>query len=417
MTYSSFHLWHRNPNAPTLVESSNARKLSKHSIEALTSPSNESENGSDGGPSSPKKECLHHHNNNNNSPTKERKPEKVVSYTEMIAKAIFSTTNSMSTLADIYSYLIIKYPFLQSRGKSWKNSVRHTLSLNEWFIKIPKLDNAKCCYWSVHPIYIQRFRRGDFQKQRKASIPKFRSHHNHHHHHPSRYYDMCYDINSPTLDYHFFPPPPPSQHFQQQQLGPDSTTISPSSHFLPPQQQQHWPPITSRPQFEEFQTFFPPQHQQQYNHHGYPPSPHPYHYHSPVYNNQGGLTSPHPSPPQNVYQPSYCSTYYNNTNSEHDANYMIYSSRHQGQQRSQDQHHYDVRPSCNRNTIVESSSFRSPIDDDESVKNTMIQQEMSPVSSSGPNEPITPPSSYVKVKIEESTGDCQKWTFSILHIW
>ena len=323
---------------------------------------------------------------------KEHKPEKVVSYTEMIAKAIFSTTNSMSTLADIYSYLIIKYPFLQSRGKSWKNSVRHTLSLNEWFIKIPKLDNAKCCYWSVHPVYIQRFRRGEFQKQRKASVPKFRTHHNHHH--ASRYYDMSYEINSPTLDYHFFPPPPLQQHFQHQHQhhGTDPTTISPGSHFS--QQQQHWPPsITARPQFDEFQTFFPPTpshhpQQQQYNHHGYPPSPHSYHHHSPVYSNPGGLTSPHHPPPQGVSQPSYCNTYYNN---ENDAN-MIYS-RHQGQQRSQDQHYYDERASCNRNAITESPSFRSPVDDEDTsaVKGTTTSQQLASPINSGPSEPINSP--------------------------
>jgi len=197
------------------------RKLTKHSIEHLTSPNSDCENGSDGGPSSPKKEIKEH-------------SEKVVSYTEMIAKAIFATQNNMSTLADIYNFLISKYPILKSRGKSWKNSVRHTLSLNEWFIKIPKLDNAKCCYWSIHPVYMQRFRKGDFQKQRKASVTKLRSHHNSH-----RYYDFGYDI-SPTMDYHFIPPP---SHFQDV-----NSSISPHSAFSP------WPISRS---FDEFQNFFP----------------------------------------------------------------------------------------------------------------------------------------------------------------
>lgn len=96
--------------------------------------------------------------------------DKIASYTEMIAHAIFSSENNMCTLQDVYTYLDEQYPVLKSRGKSWKNSVRHTLSLNEWFVKIPRMDNGKCCYWSVHPVYLQRFKRGDFQKQRKSTL-------------------------------------------------------------------------------------------------------------------------------------------------------------------------------------------------------------------------------------------------------
>lgn len=197
------------------------KRLTKHSIEHLTSPGSDCENGSDGsGPASPKK-----HKENS---------EKIVSYTEMIAKAIFASPNNMSTLAEIYNYLIVKYPILSSRGKSWKNSVRHTLSLNEWFVKIPKLDNAKCCYWSIHPVYVQRFRRGDFQKQRKASVAKICSHQN------QRYYDLGYDI-SPTPDYHFMPP----AHYQPE----ISSGISPHGSFSP------WP---MHRQYEEMQpNFFP----------------------------------------------------------------------------------------------------------------------------------------------------------------
>ena len=294
----------------------------------------------------------------------------------MIAKAIFSTPNSMSTLADIYNFLIVKYPFLQTRGKSWKNSVRHTLSLNEWFIKIPKLDNAKCCYWSIHPVYIQRFRRGDFQKQRKASIPKFRS--QHHHHHNTRYYDMSYDI-SPTLDYHFYPPPQ-SHHFQQ-----ENSSVSPHSAFSP------WP-ISSRPQFEEFQTFFPPPHslsqqqqqQQQYSHHhgnGYP-TPHP----PPVYNQAPVVaTSPHPPPQSGYHQQPYYSYY----NAEH-VNNMVYRQEPKAQEPSH-HHYHDVRN--NRNVEPYRSSVETPKD---------TQTSSGPQHNSDPNDPP----SCINIKIEGPTDVC-----------
>lgn len=240
-----------------------SRKLTKHSIEHLTSPNSDADNGSDGGPPSSPEKQKHLE--------KETHQEKIVSYTEMIAKAIFATPNNMSTLADIYNYLIVKYPILKSRGKSWKNSVRHTLSLNEWFIKIPKLDNAKCCYWSVHPVYVQRFKRGDFQKQRKTST-KLRTPH------PNRYFDFGYDI-SPTLDYHFLPP---SYHFQEMNSGlPSHNSFSP------------WPVSRSVDEFSP--NFVPP----------IPPYP-PY----SMYNN---------APPTTSYQPYYAN--------EHDEYYRQEASQ------------------------------------------------------------------------------------------
>ena len=146
------------------------KRGAKHSIEELISPSSDphdrdiKEEEHDGS-----SEENENEDDTLPSPGKKKSVDKIASYTEMIARAIFSSDNNMSTLQDIYNYLNVKYPILKSRGKSWKNSVRHTLSLNEWFIKIPRMDNGKCCYWSIHPVYLQRFKRGDFQKQRKSS--------------------------------------------------------------------------------------------------------------------------------------------------------------------------------------------------------------------------------------------------------
>jgi forkhead box protein F len=42
------------------------------------------------------------------------------------------------TLSEIYSFLQQSFPFFRSNYMGWKNSVRHNLSLNECFIKLPK---------------------------------------------------------------------------------------------------------------------------------------------------------------------------------------------------------------------------------------------------------------------------------------
>lgn len=150
------------------------KTLTKHSIEQLTSPSSDG-SSTDGNVMSPTKKIKSEPMVSYTEMKKMASSEKIVSYTEMIARAIFSCPNNMSTLQDIYNFLSVKYPVLQNRGKSWKNSVRHTLSLNEWFVKIPRMDNGKCCYWSVHPVYLQRFKKGDFQKQRKSNACKLRN--------------------------------------------------------------------------------------------------------------------------------------------------------------------------------------------------------------------------------------------------
>ena len=94
---------------------------------------------------------------------------KLPSYTEMLAKAILAKNTRKATLQEIYTFLLKEYPWLETRGKSWKNSVRHTLSFNECFLKIERHDNGKKCNWTVHPKYFRRFSKGKYKKPRMFS--------------------------------------------------------------------------------------------------------------------------------------------------------------------------------------------------------------------------------------------------------
>lgn len=71
----------------------------------------------------------------------EDKPEE--SYAYMIYKALECSAEGKLTLADIYSWIERMYPFYRTADPVWKNSIRHNLSLNAAFRKIPRPESSK----------------------------------------------------------------------------------------------------------------------------------------------------------------------------------------------------------------------------------------------------------------------------------
>src|SRR5690606_12089231 len=68
-----------------------------------------------------------------------RRPEKPpYSYIALITMAIQNSRERKVTLSEIYSFLQERFEFFRGTYTGWKNSVRHNLSLNECFVKLPK---------------------------------------------------------------------------------------------------------------------------------------------------------------------------------------------------------------------------------------------------------------------------------------
>lgn len=71
-------------------------------------------------------------------PGARRQEKPPYSYIALIVMAIQNSPTKRLTLSEIYTYLQQRFPFFRGAYQGWKNSVRHNLSLNECFIKLPK---------------------------------------------------------------------------------------------------------------------------------------------------------------------------------------------------------------------------------------------------------------------------------------
>ncbi|EDO34609.1 predicted protein, partial [Nematostella vectensis] len=88
------------------------------------------------------------------------------SYIALIAMAILSNSSKKMILGDIYQYISDNFPYYRNKDKSWRNSIRHNLSLNECFIKAGRSENGKGNYWAIHPANLEDFANGDFRRRR-----------------------------------------------------------------------------------------------------------------------------------------------------------------------------------------------------------------------------------------------------------
>lgn len=74
-----------------------------------------------------------------------------MSYAQLIAEALMNSSDRRLTLNDIYVHINARHPYYSLKGgKGWQNAVRHNLTLNKSFVKVPRPANeGRGSWWEL----------------------------------------------------------------------------------------------------------------------------------------------------------------------------------------------------------------------------------------------------------------------------
>ncbi|XP_030362016.1 forkhead box protein J1 [Strigops habroptila] len=94
------------------------------------------------------------------------------SYATLICMAMEASEKPKITLAAIYKWITDNFCYFRHADPTWQNSIRHNLSLNKCFIKVPreKGEPGKGGFWKLDPQYADRLKNGAFKKRKVPPV-------------------------------------------------------------------------------------------------------------------------------------------------------------------------------------------------------------------------------------------------------
>ncbi|KAI6186948.1 Protein fork head [Aphelenchoides besseyi] len=98
------------------------------------------------------------------------------SYISLISMAIQRSEHKRLTLNEIYNFIMEIFPFYRNHNQrcSWQNSIRHSLSFNDCFVKVPRPSDkpGKGSFWTLHELCGDMFENGCFlRRQKRFKLP------------------------------------------------------------------------------------------------------------------------------------------------------------------------------------------------------------------------------------------------------
>ncbi|XP_064118504.1 forkhead box protein A2-B-like isoform X1 [Macrobrachium nipponense] len=156
------------------------------------------------------------------------------SYAALIGMAMRENQNKM-TLSAIYKWIKENFVYYKTADPSWQNSIRHNLSLNKCFLKVPrnKDEPGKGGFWRLDPEHAETLIDGAFKKRRPARPAPLSA-------------SRSKKRRAIQLQQQQQPPPAQQQQQQQQQQHPQQQQHS-VKVLVQPVQAAFMPPPTNKP--------------------------------------------------------------------------------------------------------------------------------------------------------------------------
>ncbi|XP_005530547.1 PREDICTED: forkhead box protein E3-like [Pseudopodoces humilis] len=88
------------------------------------------------------------------------------SYVALITMAIRASPEQRLPLSGIYAYIAERFPFYRGPGRRWQNSIRHNLSLNPCFLRLPR-GRGRGGDWALDPAFQDMFPGGNYCRRRR----------------------------------------------------------------------------------------------------------------------------------------------------------------------------------------------------------------------------------------------------------